>query len=897
MVFDFEDPGELDAFAVNHPGNVALHPEPGWAASGRHSMRAAYAPSYNWPAVQFIRPAPDAAPPYPGLSRFFTLLDSGEYDTIVMVLRNPQDREIMLNVNRTPFKLPPDSVTPLEISIAQLAERCAGDIREIQTVNITGFPEQGDFSIYFDAIGLQKTPDNRPHFAAMTARKASERARELGADRFVLGVESPMRHVYLEPARYEPAFQDQVDLCAARNEWESFQLVVVPVAGDLENVHWRIEGPTNVDGTALPVSIRRVGYVHTDPVFYVLNANGGWYPDLLFDAANIEHVPADRFANLWVKVRVPADATPGTYHGTVTVLADDAAPQELPLSVEVWPFTLPTRPALKQALSLNDRSNFHFYDTVYPGDRIAALRTRFENLLLGEYRMDINTLYGVTPPLHWDAARLRELDAMGLPGILLGHFDTHPESYPGMNPNLDERMDEIEAYLKVVEEAGLRHLCYFYGYDEAETEEMEHMFRTAAALKERFPDIPFLTTATAYHHLDGALLPGAEAVDWWCHISSAPFWYPPAKRGQLERVREAGFGIWWYICNMSGAPEPNFDVELSPVEPRILLGALAHKYEVMGFLYYALNYWGNNALPVDPAEAPYTAWKPDGILVPERYNGQGILVVPGPDGPIPTIRMEMYRDGLEDYDTYALLKAMGPEGERLARVPEHVVHNGWVHTTDPAVMQQERLRLAQAIMKLQGSGTPPKVHAPCFKGGTARPELRVQAPPNGSAASRPGLHAVPLSTDATYTLRIELDGYNRLLNLGEIEVYRGTENLALLGTASMSSQNPTWDSSYLNNGIASGTTRLDPKDLAHSYWSLNPWAEIRLPPTDRIDRIVVWNRAVDCEDCNTRLLPFTLTLRDGAGRLLWSRQVRNTRIQTRDEDRAGDRRFQKIVVE
>ena len=66
------------------------------------------------------------------------------------------------------------------------------------------------------------------------------------------------------------------------------------------------------------------GYEFPRLVYYLGRwiRHGGWYPDLLMDAESIPHVPGDRFANLWVKVRVPPEAQPGTYQGAITVTAE-----------------------------------------------------------------------------------------------------------------------------------------------------------------------------------------------------------------------------------------------------------------------------------------------------------------------------------------------------------------------------------------------------------------------------------------------------------------------------------------------------------------------------------------------------------------------------------------------
>ena len=890
VMFDFENEADLEAWSFNHP--KILTKERVAETAGGHGMKVTYDPGYNWPCVMLVRPM-DGAPAAPGLVEFFEKFDSGDYDTLAMKIRNPIDQDIFMNINRMPFRVPANSIFPFEIPIAQLADDKGGERKGVDSIQMTGFPEQGKFTVYFDDVSLVKKADNRAWQTAQVLEKARERAEQTGGDRFVLGVESAMRHVFPEFSRYAPPFKDQVALTMARNESESFQAVVVPLEGALEDVTWTVPKLVNAEGRALPASVRVVGYVWADPVIYKVPSVGGWYPDLLVDAANVAQLPAKTNLALWVKVEAPADAEPGEYRGTLTVNAGGAKPQEIAIRADVRPFTLPTTPTLRQAYSLNEASSGHFFHKIYPAGRVPEMRKKFEDMLLGEYRMDINNIYRATPPKHWDAARLRDLKAMGLTGIALGQFAHHPEWYPGMNPDIEARIAEIKEYLKVVDEAGVRDLCYFYGFDEADEKHLPLLYATADRLKKEFPDIPFLTAANAYQQIKGALAPEASSVDWWTPISNALFWGPHAGRGNIEKARAMGHGIWWYICNMSPAPEPNFDIDVLPLESRILLGSLSAKYDVMGFLYYALNYYGNNALPADTSRLPFVEWNPNGISVPDRYNGQGILIVPGPDGPIPTIRMEMIRDGLEDFDYYSILRQSGPEGAAIAQVPAEVARNGWFHTVDPEVLEAERRRLAEAIVRL---GLPGAVgEKPIVRTAPSRPQPHATVAPNPPGV--PETLPVSLDPNKRFTLRLELAGYMRLMNLAEIEVFSGGENIARRGTARMSSQAAEYPAANLISGVTTGKA-ADKGGMAHTLFENKPWAEIALPPTAQIDRVVIWNRYPEGEDIVARLLPFELTLRDADGKVVWRKFIRQARVQTLTEARSrGDNRFQAISIQ
>ena len=101
-----------------------------------------------------------------------------------------------------------------------------------------------------------------------------------------------------------------------------------------------------------------------------------------------------------------------------------------------------------------------------------------------------------------------------------------------------------------------------------------------------------------------------------------------------------------------------------------------------------------------------------------KANGDGLLVYPGPDlRPYSSIRLEVIRDGIEDYEYLALLsrlvataKALPPDrrpaadwlrrAEALCRVPEAISRTLTDYTADPAVLLGRRRQVADAIDRL-----------------------------------------------------------------------------------------------------------------------------------------------------------------------------------------------------
>jgi hypothetical protein len=112
--------------------------------------------------------------------------------------------------------------------------------------------------------------------------------------------------------------------------------------------------------------------------------------------------------------------------------------------------------------------------------------------------------------------------------------------------------------------------------------------------------------------------------------------------------------------------------------------------KVDGFLFYAICSWKNNRKPIE--KGPYTDWDPVSY---EDYHGCGSWIYCGPGGvPVPTIRLENYRDGLEDLAYAKLLKEKKGAG---LPVPEEVVRTMTDFTLRPEPLLRWRERMADAL--------------------------------------------------------------------------------------------------------------------------------------------------------------------------------------------------------
>ncbi|MHC4178366.1 MAG: hypothetical protein ACYSWU_12715, partial [Planctomycetota bacterium] len=169
--------------------------------------------------------------------------------------------------------------------------------------------------------------------------------------------------------RNDPSEQStSVKLAAARNEWESFQILIRSDAA-LAGVNVEAGDLTGPGGAVLRAADARLFRQHqlhlTVGTYRNEDFKPGWYPDPLIpfrhpvtrkplEGGRLSAVPFDLPAGqthgFWVDLYVPPDAKPGQYRGTYRVTASGAQTVEIPVTLDVWDFELPRVSTLRTAL-------------------------------------------------------------------------------------------------------------------------------------------------------------------------------------------------------------------------------------------------------------------------------------------------------------------------------------------------------------------------------------------------------------------------------------------------------------------------------------------------------------------------------------------------------------------
>jgi hypothetical protein len=181
------------------------------------------------------------------------------------------------------------------------------------------------------------------------------------------------------------------------------------------------------------------------------------------------------------------------------------------------------------------------------------------------------------------------------------------------------------------------------------------------------------------------------------------------RRDVLEAIaaeQKKGGEITWYISCDQKYPQPNYFIDAPAMDP-VMVPWITWRLGLNGILYWALNFWSQT---VDPWLNPVTYLS--GYFCSGGYvlNGEGSLIYPGSrvrrytgqkdvDGPVSSIRFELLREGIEDYEYLWLLRSLG-DGELADKIASELVRGVREFTRDPSALLEARAKMAARLEQL-----------------------------------------------------------------------------------------------------------------------------------------------------------------------------------------------------
>jgi len=505
---------------------------------------------------------------------------------------------------------------------------------------------------------------------------------------FLVGVQHGLEKTPKNKFWFKGAYDFSATLEAARNEYESFQVAVLPELGkSCRNValtafeDFRREG----GGGSISrdqLSIYRVGFVETRPVQYPTLYRGFW-PELLLPNAPMEIAGSD-LELFWVELHVPRDATAGNYRGRLRLIVDDES-VEIQVAIKVFGFELPDRPAFPLTVWTEPKhpSGKAMSPAEYRELLGEFLAHGVDPLSVGKDFVDLKTNDFSTLDENLEYCLARGLQVFEIPG-------------GGDRP---ERLKPLVEHLR--QKGWMSKAIVYSNQDEpSESQLSDKNIPYRQKMRELYPDLRVFLASQYFPRL-------AEACDiWMTDVSTGRGGAFAAKHGPTEAV-------WFYYCHMPLHADfvrplvhaPNMQIDNEAIEHRLTLW-LAWKYQTAGmFIWSGNNEWV--AKDVDRGDWRKTGWKltekPYPYPLGGVHNGNGYLLYPGPT---PSVRLKQLRDGLEDYSYFCELKrrAAGttdPElkrrAEALLAVPPEVLMDPHYFNRAPGALLKVRAETARLI--------------------------------------------------------------------------------------------------------------------------------------------------------------------------------------------------------
>ncbi|MFO7975807.1 MAG: DUF6067 family protein [Candidatus Hydrogenedentota bacterium] len=546
-----------------------------------------------------------------------------------------------------------------------------------------------------------------------------------------------------------------LEIRAARNEAEAAQLVVRP-SRRLEGFLAESTELTSETGATIPkdaVDVLRVRYVPIKKRTDRLGCEAPW-PDPLPPFKGPIAIEPGKNQPLWVRVTVPQETPAGEYQGRIKLHATGYQ-ESVPVRVVVYGFVLPEDMTCTTAFGFIPEDVFEHHQITDEAQQREILEKYWANCSahhisvydpapLDPYVITWRKLEeGEGADLHpgdrallqnnalipeidwsdWDKAMTRAFDHY--------HFNSfRMKNMPGLqnNPDRPQEIQGFEAgtrgyylafdafYSKL--EAHLRDKGWLdkgvlYWFDEPTKREYPFVLESFLRVKRSAPDIIRMVT----EQVEPGLIGGPNL---WCPL---PNHYDHEKANER---RAAGEHFWWYICTGPKAPYVGLFIDRPATDLRVWLWQTWER-DIEGVLIWRLNHWHYVRQLGGGPQNPYEDTQTWTVLNGYKHgygNGDGRFIYPPEaaasgkqeetvmDGPVDSIRWEMLRDGIEDYEYMAMLRRLletkgdaisgwrRSRYEKLLDVPEDVSKTVTEFTTRPEPIEKHRDKVARAIEKL-----------------------------------------------------------------------------------------------------------------------------------------------------------------------------------------------------
>ena len=524
-------------------------------------------------------------------------------------------------------------------------------------------------------------------------------------------------------ALFPQPISDQIDLSLARNEYESFQLAILPFGRDMEQLTLEISDLTNKNGGVIQknnIEVSLVDYNKIDWQAEYVTDYKGWHPDPLIPyKAGITIDGEDVCRPVWITVYAPPGTKSGDYTGTVSIGAAGMKKVTASVRCRVWDFDLPVVSHLKthswdEISYLSDFYNLEEYPVEwYQRFCGLLLKNRFNPGSAGvNYLSMLPNSSG-----EYDFSKVEKVLSFCIDHGLT-RFSILQMKKGLYTPDEAEQAYKFAgAYAKFLKQKGWLDKALVELWDEPTDLEWPYIKERAEKLKQIAPGLRLQLFAEGgpYDFWD-------KNTDQYGLNKLIDIW-APVNIVESPETQANGGEIWTYFCTLARESAPNFFIDCPAIYQRSIAW-YCWMYGVDGFEHWSSNYFWRNVQKGKPMDQkwPNVPWDSRTYYY---FNGEGQLVYPGTDGvPYSSIRLENFRDGMEDYEYLFRLRELlskyeanttdtelneyrqllYPEDYLLYKYPRKIkvtLENTLRYPGQPELILNTRQKIAMAIEKLQ----------------------------------------------------------------------------------------------------------------------------------------------------------------------------------------------------
>ncbi len=668
------------------------------ATHSNYSLMVNIEPQGGYPGIGWEAFGKDAQN-WSGAKDFHFDVFNNNESSVTLVVKFKSGKDYPKKAYSYDATLEPLKLNHVSIPMQNIAESC--DIAAMSYVKLFVTSPGEPVVLYFDNVGMRdagagdKAGAPEKDTGAVKDVDTSSPAMRENIEIFAV---SSMDKIFRSGKTLEDtAFTDAVTLSAAKNEYESFQVVVNNGKTVLRSVSIELSDLID-EKTGARITkdknmvCRVVGYVETQKPYYAVKFVGLW-PDPLLPLQKIDIEPGET-QPFWVIIYTPQDVPAGIYKGSLKVMCDNKILKEMPVSLHIFDFTLPVSSHLKTA--------FDFYPHItskrYPQEEKetpemykARMDEINERYIIDMLRHRMDPILNIDPLSEADLGKAELYRRYGLNNFSIGkRGGTFNNNWPKTDEEIEKLLPLYRSYGENLKINKMLGYTYIYTWDEGNLDN-PLVPKITSMIHRAYPG---LKNMVCYHGFwDPQKDPewGKDINIWCVGIGD----YSESKARALQSI---GIEMWIYASGPSSQEVPNLAIDFSSKAYRIIPW-LCWKYDIKGFLYWCVNWWPF----VDPFKsASNTKW---------NQNGNGLLFYPGKRSPISSIRLEVFRDGMEDYEYLVMLrdklKALEGKGDKKALslliVDKPLASSMKNYTRDSSVILKQREEIAEAIEGLNAT--------------------------------------------------------------------------------------------------------------------------------------------------------------------------------------------------